>query len=74
MNRQDLIDAIVELTRDTQMQFWAFNYAILHMDTQELGRLFDAVADYDDVRNRAGRRRGSSQLGLVDRPDGRPGD
>lgn len=57
MNRQDLIDAILELSRDEQMQFWGWTYMLLQLDTQQLGHLFDALADYDDVRNRAGRGR-----------------
>ncbi len=57
MNRQELIDAILELTRDPAAQTVAFTVMLVNLDTQELGRLFDACADYDEVRNRAGRGR-----------------
>lgn len=57
MNRQELIDAILELTRDEPMRLWALTYVLLHADFESLGRLFDALADYDDVRHRAGQGR-----------------
>lgn len=57
MNRQDLIDAILELSRDEHMQFYGWNWCLLYIRTEDLGRLFDAMADYDDVRHRAGDRR-----------------
>lgn len=57
MNRQDLIDAINELTRDEHMRFYGFMWVLLHIRTEDLGQLFDALADYDDVRHRAGDKR-----------------
>lgn len=61
MNRQELVDAILELTREPAAQTVAFSTMLTQLDVVQLGRLFDACADYDDVRNRAGRGRRSAQ-------------
>lgn len=61
-NRQDLIDAILELTRQPHFETYCLSFLLVHADTQLLGQTFDALADYDDVRKlAAGRRSGASE-------------
>lgn len=49
-NRQDLIDALLELTRDPIVRTWTLSYLLLHMSTQQLLEAYDAACDYEDVR------------------------
>lgn len=61
MNRQELIDAIVELTREPDSSVLAFTMMLSMLPIDQLGRLFDALADYDDVRREAAKRRAAAE-------------
>lgn len=57
MNREQLREAILDLADSPHMRQFALEHAMDILTSNELGRLFDQVADHHELLHPRGRRR-----------------